>query len=53
MDVEVAYATPAKQKIIALKVAAGCTAYDAAQRSGIVAEFAEIDLQTAKMGVFG
>jgi len=51
--VEVAYATPQKQKILALDVAEGTTVYQAAERSGIVAEFPEIVLEEAKMGLFG
>ncbi len=51
--VEVAYARPERQKIIALDVAAGCTAFAAAQQSGIVELFPEIDLEQAKMGIFG
>src|SRR5690606_14932463 len=51
--VEVAYARPDKQKIIALSVAPGTTALQAAQASGIVEEFPEIDLASAKMGLFG
>jgi len=53
IDVEVAYATPAKQKIIALQVTAGCTAYEAAEQSSIADEFTDIDLAEAKMGIFG
>ncbi|TQV74526.1 RnfH family protein [Exilibacterium tricleocarpae] len=51
--VEVAYALPDKQKIIALLVEPGTTAYQAAQRSGIVKEFPDLDLESAKMGIFG
>ena len=51
--VEVAFALPDKQKIIALMVAPGTTAFEAAERSGIVAAFPEIELETAKMGLFG
>ena len=53
INVEVAFALPDKQKIITLQVTEGCTAYEAAEQSGIVAEFREIDLPSAKMGVFG
>ncbi len=53
ISVEVAYARPDKQKVIALLVEPGITAFQAAQRSGIVREFPEIDLETAKMGIFG
>lgn len=53
IDVEVAYALPDKQKIIALQVSEGTTAQEAAEQSGIVSEFGGIDLDSAKMGVFG
>jgi putative ubiquitin-RnfH superfamily antitoxin RatB of RatAB toxin-antitoxin module len=51
--VEVAYALPEKQKIIALLVKPGTTAIGAVEQSGIVKEFPEIDIETAKMGIFG
>ena len=51
--VEVAYALPHKQKIVALLVEPGTTAFQAAERSGIVREFPEIDLESARMGIFG
>ena len=51
--VEVAYALPGKQKIIALTVEQGCTARQAAEQSGIASQFDDIDLDAAKMGVFG
>jgi putative ubiquitin-RnfH superfamily antitoxin RatB of RatAB toxin-antitoxin module len=53
IEVEVAYARPDKQKIIALSVAPGTTALQAAEFSGITGEFPEIDLATAKLGLFG
>lgn len=53
MQVEVAYATPEKQKIISLSVAPETTVYEAAVESGIVAEFPEIDLEAVDMGIFG
>lgn len=52
-EVEVAYATPEKQKIISLSVRPGTTALQAAETSGIVTEFPDIDLATVKMGLFG
>jgi len=52
-EVEVAYATPEKQKIISLSVRPGTTAMQAAETSGIVIEFPDIDLSTARMGLFG
>ncbi|MBT5293669.1 MAG: RnfH family protein [Cellvibrionales bacterium] len=53
IDVEVAFALPDRQQIVVLKVQQGCTAYQAAELSGIAGQFAEIDLSTMKMGVFG
>ena len=53
IKVEVAYATPHKQKILTLDVEEGTTVYQAAERSGIVDEFPEIILEEAKMGLFG
>ena len=51
--VEVAYALPQRQEIIALQVPAGTTVQHAAKQSGIAQHFPEIDLATAKMGIFG
>lgn len=51
--VEVAYATPEKQKIIKLDVPEGTSVYQTAELSGIVAEFAEINLAESNMGIFG
>lgn len=53
LHVEVAYATATAQKIIALTVPEGTTLYQAAERSGIVDIFPEINLAEVKMGVFG
>lgn len=53
ITVEVAFALPDKQRIIELLVEPGTTAYQAAESSGIVKVFPEIDLDNAKMGIFG
>ena len=53
ITVEVAYALPHKQRIVALLVEPGTTALQAARRSGLDKEFPEIDFETAKMGIFG
>jgi putative ubiquitin-RnfH superfamily antitoxin RatB of RatAB toxin-antitoxin module len=50
--VEVAYALPDRQKIIALTVEENCSVLDAAQRSGIDREFPEIDWTNAQFGIF-
>jgi putative ubiquitin-RnfH superfamily antitoxin RatB of RatAB toxin-antitoxin module len=52
IKVEVAYALPERQRIIALEVTLGCTAYEAVLQSGIVDEFPEIDIERADMGIF-
>ena len=51
--VEVAYALPHKQSILGLHVPLGTTALEAARKSGICAQFEEIDLDNAKLGIFG
>ena len=53
ISVEVAYALPDKQQILVVEVPEGSTALQAAEASGIVNIFADIDLEKAKMGVFG
>lgn len=53
INIEVAYALPHKQQIIALKVAEGCTVYDAVAQSGIDKQFPDIDVTAAKLGIFG
>ena len=53
ITVEVAYALPHRQQLIELQVPQGTTAFEAVQLSGIVAQFPEIDLESAKMGIFG
>ena len=50
--VEVAYALPERQRIIALDVPQGCTAFDAVLKSGITVEFPDIDPGHAEMGIF-
>lgn len=51
--VEVAYALPEKQAILSLQVPAGTSALEAARQSGISAQFDGIDLENAKLGIFG
>ncbi len=53
INVEVAYALPDEQKIIAVKVEPGSTAYDAVIRSRIVEIFPQIDPDSDPMGIFG
>lgn len=53
MRVEVAYALPEKQKIVALEIEEGCTVRDAVRRSNINVFFPDVDLETVKVGIFG
>ena len=53
IEVEVAYALPERQKLLRIAVRRGCTALDAVRLSGICREFPEIDVATARMGIFG
>ena len=52
IEVEVVYARPEAQRRIALRVAAGTCVADAIRQSGILAEFPEIDLAQAKLGIY-
>lgn len=51
--VEVAYARPERQLILAVEAPPGITVEQAIDRSGILDEFPEIDLDQQKVGVFG
>jgi putative ubiquitin-RnfH superfamily antitoxin RatB of RatAB toxin-antitoxin module len=51
--VEIAYATPQKQIILEYEVEAGSTARAIVLASGIDQHFAEIDLTSCDLGVFG
>lgn len=51
--VEVAYALPAQQWVIALQVPSGTTLYEAALRSGLADKAPGLDLAHASLGVFG
>jgi putative ubiquitin-RnfH superfamily antitoxin RatB of RatAB toxin-antitoxin module len=53
IKVEVAYALPHKQAIVPLAVAPGTTALEAARQSGISAIFEGLDLEHARLGIFG
>jgi putative ubiquitin-RnfH superfamily antitoxin RatB of RatAB toxin-antitoxin module len=53
LAVEVAYATPHKQRLVSLLVPTGACVGHAIQASGLLGEFPEIDLSQAKVGIFG
>lgn len=52
-QVEVAYALPEQQVLLPVEVEEGATLRDALQRSGILEQFPEIDLEKGKFGLFG
>lgn len=51
--VEVACATPAKQRIVQLQLDAGATARQAVIASGLQAEFPGLDFAELTLGIFG
>lgn len=53
ITVEVAYARPDSQRILAVSVPLGTTAIDAVKKSGIKQEFEEIDLDQIDIGIYG
>ncbi|WP_043648192.1 RnfH family protein [Chitinilyticum litopenaei] len=52
ITVEVVYATREKQKLVNIRVEEGCSAAQAIERSGLLAEFPEINLAASKIGIF-
>jgi putative ubiquitin-RnfH superfamily antitoxin RatB of RatAB toxin-antitoxin module len=53
LTIEVAYATPQKQKIIVISAPAGTTLSEAIDRSAIQAEFPDMVVDPDRVGVFG
>lgn len=53
IEVEVVYAKADEQALLRLEAEAGLTVRGAIERCGILAQFPEIDLATAKVGIFG
>lgn len=53
INVEVAYALPDKQSIVKVEVAEGTSAIDTVNQSGITNQFEDIDLENARLGIFG
>ncbi|WP_373081152.1 RnfH family protein [Zhongshania sp.] len=53
IHVEVAYALPDKQRIVALELPEGTTVRAAAMQSGLDKQFVELDLSSVDLGVFG
>lgn len=53
ITVEVVYATAQQQTVLTLELAAGSSAKQAIDASGILQQFPDIDLKTQKIGIFG
>ncbi|MDZ3995332.1 RnfH family protein [Pseudomonas sp. Teo4] len=53
LSIEVAYATPERQWLLACKVASGTTVREALRLSGIAVEVAGLDVEGCPVGIFG
>jgi len=53
LHVEVVYALPGLQRLVALVLAPGSTVRAAVMRSGIPDEFPQLDLERTPVGIFG
>ena len=53
IKIEVVYALPERQMLLALEVEEGTTAREAVERSGILLRYPEIDLARGRVGIFG
>ena len=53
MKIGVVYALPSRQSWLSIDVAEGTTVRAAIEKSGILHQFPEIDLETQKVGIFG
>ena len=53
LNIEVAYAEPGKQSLLAFQVACGTTARQAVLQSALPTEFPHVDFAAATIGIFG
>lgn len=53
VHVEIAYALPRQQRIVALELSEPCTVREAARRSGLQQQFPELDMESVDLGIFG
>lgn len=53
LRVEVVYALPDEQALVALEVEEGTTVREAIERSGLLARFPQIELARGRLGIFG
>lgn len=52
IEIEVVYATPQRQRLVALAVPAGTTALEAVDRSGLRQEFPQMVVDENTLGIF-
>ncbi len=52
VNIEVVYALPEKQVLLALKVPAGSSIEQALEQSGVLRRFPELELATIKVGIY-
>lgn len=52
MKISIAYAAPTRQAWLSVEVPDGTSVKDAIERSGILQQFPEIDLEQQKVGIF-
>ena len=52
LEVEVAYARPRRQFLRRFQLPLGSTAEEAIRQSGVLSEYPEIDLDSARIGIF-
>lgn len=53
MKIGIAYASTSRQVWLTVEVPEGATVKDAIERSGVLQQFLEIDLEQQKVGIFG
>jgi putative ubiquitin-RnfH superfamily antitoxin RatB of RatAB toxin-antitoxin module len=53
MNIGVAYVTPVHKVWMKMEMPDDCTVQEAIERSGILEQFPEIDLDNQKVGIFG
>lgn len=52
INVEVVYATPERQEVVALEVAEGATVAQAIEASGLCGRFDEFEVDPSRLGIF-
>jgi uncharacterized protein len=52
IQVDVVYALARRQKVVSVSLPEGATVKEAVERSGLLAEFPEIDLAKSKLGIW-